>query len=84
MRNAVDPTMRRLLADVAAGIRVLQTRDGIDLSELQIRERARNIVMGLISNYRIEVFEDELEDAPSEADSARSPFLDHARISSVG
>lgn len=48
------PTMNRLLIDVSEGIRVLQIRDGILLSEGQILERARNIVMGLVGNYRIE------------------------------
>jgi len=41
------PTVRLLLQDVAEGIRVLQTRDGVDLSNEQILERARNIVTGL-------------------------------------
>jgi hypothetical protein len=44
-------TVRLLVEDVAEGIRVLQTRDGIKLSEDQIVERARNIVAGLIGNY---------------------------------
>jgi hypothetical protein len=47
------PTVRMLLQDIAEGIRVLQTRDGIDLSNEQILERARNIVTGLLGNYRI-------------------------------
>lgn len=46
-------TVRLLLQDVADGIRVLQTRDGIDLTDEQIIERARNIVTGLLGNYRI-------------------------------
>ena len=46
-------TARLLVEDVAEGIRVLQTRDGIKLSEEQIVERARNIVAGLIGNYNI-------------------------------
>ena len=46
--------MRLLLDDVAAGIRVLQTRDGIALSDAQVLERARNIVAGLMGNYRIQ------------------------------
>jgi hypothetical protein len=54
MRIALDPTIHRLLRDVSEGIRVLQSRDGVELSEKQIRERARNIVMGLVGNYRIE------------------------------
>jgi hypothetical protein len=45
--------VRQLLEDVAAGIRVLQTRDGVEVSDDQILERARNIVAGLIGNYRI-------------------------------
>jgi hypothetical protein len=40
-----------MVEDVADGIRVLATRDGIKLSEDQIVERARNIVAGLIGNY---------------------------------
>jgi hypothetical protein len=50
-------TVRLLLQDVAEGIRVLQTRDGIDLSDEQILERARNIVTGLLGNYRIRALE---------------------------
>jgi hypothetical protein len=45
--------VRLLLQDIAEGIRVLQTRDGIDLTNEQILERARNIVTGLLGNYRI-------------------------------
>jgi hypothetical protein len=47
------PTVRLLLQDVAQGIRVLQSRDGVALSDEQILERARNIVAGLVGNYRI-------------------------------
>lgn len=43
--------------DVSEGIRVLASRDGVVLSESQILERARNIVMGLIGNYRIETLD---------------------------
>ncbi|MDB4979713.1 MAG: hypothetical protein JWM82_465 [Myxococcales bacterium] len=49
--------MRLLVDDVADGIRVLHTRDGIKLSEDQIVERARNIVAGLIGNYRIQTLD---------------------------
>ena len=52
-KAAPSPTVRLLLQDVAEGIRVLQTRDGIDLTDEQILERARNIVTGLLGNYRI-------------------------------
>ena len=58
--------MTRLLRDVSAGIRVLQVRDGILLSEKQILERARNIVMGLVGNYRIETLD---VDGPDQVDA---------------
>ena len=48
-----QPTVRLLLQDVAAGIRVLRSRDGLDISDDLILERARNIVTALIGNYRI-------------------------------
>jgi len=48
-----QPTVRMLLQDIAEGIRVLQTRDGVEVSEEQIIERARNIVTGLLGNYKI-------------------------------
>ena len=51
--NANLPTVRLLLQDVASGIRVLQSRDGVALSDDQILERARNIVAGLVGNYKI-------------------------------
>ena len=47
------PTVRLLLQDIAEGISVLQTRVGVDLTNEQILERARNIVTGLLGNYRI-------------------------------
>jgi len=43
-----------LMVDVSAGLRVLRTRDGVPLTEEAIAERARNIVAGLVGNYRIE------------------------------
>lgn len=43
-----------LMADVEAGIRVLRTRDGVALTDAQIRDRAANVVSGLLGNYRIE------------------------------
>ena len=51
--HPTQPTVRMLLQDIAEGIRVLQTRDGVDVSEEQILERARNIVTGLLGNYKI-------------------------------
>ena len=47
------PTVARLLADVAAGLRVLVTRDGLRISEELIQERTNNIVAGLLGNYEI-------------------------------
>lgn len=47
-----------LIKDVAAGIRVLQTRDGVELSDAQISERARNIVAALLGRVRIERIDD--------------------------
>ncbi|MBC8133927.1 MAG: hypothetical protein H7X95_13160 [Deltaproteobacteria bacterium] len=70
MRIAIDPTTYRLMRDVSAGIRVLQTRDGVDLSESLILERARNIVMGLLGNYRIEEIDREQTRADDEATEA--------------
>ncbi len=72
MRGAVDLTMARLLTNVSAGIRVLKSRDGLTLTELQIRERAHNIVMGLLMNYRIEAMDD--EDAALDGEAADSMF----------
>lgn len=43
----------QLVEDIAAGIRVLRTRDGMPLSESQVLDRARNIVSGLLGNYTI-------------------------------
>jgi hypothetical protein len=45
---------QRLQDDVAEGLRVLWKRDGVWISEDQIQDRARNIVQGLITNYRVE------------------------------
>ena len=50
--------MDDLVSDVEAGIRVLRERDGLAISEEQVRERARNIVTGLLGGYDV-VFEGE-------------------------
>ena len=47
-------TIGQLMADVSDGLRVLRNRDGVPLSDAQIRDRAANIVAGLVGNYRIE------------------------------
>jgi hypothetical protein len=48
--------MLALVDDVAAGVRVLRTRDGVAVTDDQIAERARNIAAALLGNYRIEPF----------------------------
>ena len=50
--NTTQPTVRLLLQDIAEGIRVLQTRDGVEVSEELIQERARNIVTGLLGQLQ--------------------------------
>jgi hypothetical protein len=77
-KAAPSPTVRLLLQDVAEGIRVLQTRDGVELTDAQILERARNIVTGLLGNYRIRSIESR-EAPPREAREPRAEqmnFLD--------
>ena len=59
------PTVRLLLQDVAAGLRVLRTRDGLDISDDQVLERARNIVTGLVGNYRIASLDPTTAPAPT-------------------
>ena len=59
MRGTIDPTLFRLVRDISEGIRVLATRDGVPLTEGQILDRASNIVMGLMGNYRIESLDTE-------------------------
>lgn len=56
-RTRPRPTVARLLHDIAAGIRVLQTY-GVEITEEQVLERARNIVTGLLGNYQITGLED--------------------------
>lgn len=64
--------MRLLVDDIADGIRVLQTRDGVKLSEDLIVERARNIVAGLIGNYRIQTLDAPERPAPAPRSGART------------
>jgi len=72
-------TIAKLLADVAAGIRVLATRDGVALTEKQVAERARNIVAGLMGNYRILAHDDDDEEevahrpVPTPREAHRAP-----------
>lgn len=42
-----------LLKDVSDGLRVFRDRDHVPLTDVQLLERARNIVNGLIGNYAI-------------------------------
>jgi hypothetical protein len=52
-RERREALTRKLVKDVSDGIRVLVTRGDADLTELQIAERAANIVAGIIGNYEI-------------------------------
>ena len=56
---AAVPTLRKLqieamVADVAAGIMVLHTRDNVPVTKDMSIERARNIVGGLIHTYKFQ------------------------------
>jgi hypothetical protein len=42
-----------LVEDIAAGIRVLRTRDGKPITDEEAEERARNLVTTLVLNYTI-------------------------------
>lgn len=48
-----------LVADIAEGVRVLRTRDGVPLTDEQVDDRARNIVAGLVGNYAIRSLDDD-------------------------
>jgi hypothetical protein len=69
------PTLRALMEDVCAGIRVLQSRDGVELTDEQILDRARNIVMGLVGNYRIVSLEPRPNRPPSTATAEQLDLL---------
>jgi hypothetical protein len=51
--------VRRLIDDLSAGIRVLRDRDGLDLSEDLIRERASNLAAAVLGNYDVRCLDDE-------------------------
>ena len=70
-KTSPQPTVRLLLQDVAEGIRVLQTRDGIKLTNAQILERARNIVAGLLGNYRIQSLDERAREREREGRAGR-------------
>jgi hypothetical protein len=44
----------RLVDDVLKGLRVFNTLDGLDIPDRLLEARARNIVAGLLGNYRID------------------------------
>jgi hypothetical protein len=52
---AADPV--DLLEDIAAGVRVLRVRDGLDVSEEAVYERARNILTALLASNDVRVRE---------------------------
>jgi hypothetical protein len=84
VRIAVDPTTTRLIRDVSAGIRVLASRDGVALSESLILERARNIVMGLIGNYRIETLDESAESRLRADPLPTTTYTEPAAIMEIG
>jgi hypothetical protein len=69
------PTIRLLLQDVAEGLRVLRTRDGVPLTNEQIIERARNIVAGLLGNFSIRALDPEETRARSQRPLAQMDLL---------
>lgn len=46
-----------LVDEIAAGIRILQTRDGVDVTDEQVRERARNIATALTDRWKFVALE---------------------------
>lgn len=52
LRPARAVEASELVDEIAEGLRVLQTRDGVELTEEQILERARNIATGLTHRWR--------------------------------
>ncbi len=48
-----DRDLERLIDIVAAGVRVLRTRDGVPVSEEQCTERARNIVSAVVVTFEL-------------------------------
>lgn len=47
---------------------MLQTRDGVDITNEQVLERARNIVAGLLGNYKIRSLEPRVARAVGQTD----------------
>jgi len=43
-----------LVEDIAAGVRVLETRDGVELPEGAAQERGRGIALSLLARFRFE------------------------------
>jgi hypothetical protein len=50
--EAVD--VEELVAEIAAGVDILRSRDGVVMTEEQARERGANIAARILGNYRIE------------------------------
>ena len=48
-----EADVEELIAEVARGVDVLRTRDGIPIDEKTVRERSRNLVSMLVVRYRI-------------------------------
>jgi hypothetical protein len=53
LRAMTKVLVDQLVEDVAAGVRVLRTRDGLPVSESQVMDRARNIVQAIIGTHSV-------------------------------
>jgi hypothetical protein len=69
---AADPV--DLLEDIAAGVRVLRGRDGLEVSEELVYERARNILTALLGSNDVRVRE--VADRKSEMDGIYGLVVD--------
>jgi len=48
----------QMVEDIAGGLRVLRTRDGMHLPEDRIYERAKNIAAAILGNYVVRPMDD--------------------------
>lgn len=53
LRPAPEADPADLIEQLAEGVRVLRVRDGMDLGEEAVFERARNMMTGLIANFDV-------------------------------
>jgi hypothetical protein len=58
-----------LVAPIADGLKILQTRDGVDVTDAQILERARNIAAGLVDRWKFVAIEPSPDACPQSPQS---------------